>query len=585
MILPDKTAELLAQALKWIEDCRVSQGQRAAAYRQYGQWLETGRPAGGLALCNVLYGHVDRLASYLYSPTQLHFGADWENLYPPDILAKGQVAARLVTSEWNRRNTDILFGHGVKEALGYGWCGLKHLVGRNDEGAYESHGARLVMPWNFGVWTETIDDLDLQECFVETVWLTRPEVWRRVRHLPDAEKLYKRILGGADRDTGAGQPTSFMHQVLSTAVLNTSLQNMTQPQPGGIVQLSNDPNFATLGPQVAPALYPMYELWVRNDARANGYTTICIIAPDVLISPTERMPRTNLFIERNKPGRDGPILCSDDHPYSSIYANYVSGYFWNRSEIVDLLELQAWLTEHLDDAKRLMGLQVDRILAFGGDGIQDEQYLQQRAAGHFNLGPGGSVEDLTPQVPQQLIPLIAEILMLTDRASGFPPIMSGQGEPGVRAGVHAETLVKTGSPRMRDRSLLVERLCATAAQTTLAVLQAKDAKAYWTNFNDETTDFLLEQLPGDLRMAVDSHSSSPIYADDHAQLIAWAYQQKVIGAEDVIEDLPFAHKEQKMARLKAREEAEAALVRQYGPEVLTGHRGAGGGGHQRVRAA
>ena len=47
--------------------------------------------------------------------------------------------------------------------------------------------------------------------------------------LPDAEKLYKTILGASTQSESAGQPTSFMHQVLSTAVLNTSLQNATQP--------------------------------------------------------------------------------------------------------------------------------------------------------------------------------------------------------------------------------------------------------------------------------------------------------------------------------------------------------------------
>jgi hypothetical protein len=109
------------------------------------------------------------------------------------------------------------------------------------------------MPWNFGVYNEGLNSLDEQEAFVETVWLTKHEVWRRVRHLPGAEKLYERILGNATKETGASQPSSFMHQVLSTAVLNTSLSNNTQPQPGGIVQLSNDPNFSTLARKWRPS--------------------------------------------------------------------------------------------------------------------------------------------------------------------------------------------------------------------------------------------------------------------------------------------------------------------------------------------
>lgn len=571
MILPQSTKDLIEFAKKRIEDCRVSQGQRASAYRQYGQWLETGRAAGGLALCNVLYGHVDRLASHLFSPSELRFAIDYESHQPREWLDKGAVAARLVSRQWEARDIDLLFGHGVKEALGYGWCGLKQLAGRGDDGGFEFRGARLVMPWSFGVYNEGVNSLDEQECFVETIWLNQWEVWRRVRHLRDAERLYKRILGNATKDTGVGQPTSFMHQVLSTAVLNTSLQNMTQPQPGGIVQLTNDPNFSTLGPQVAAELYPMHELWVRNDERANGFTTICLFEPDILVAPTENMPRINLFIERNRTGSN-EMLTSGDHPYSAIYANYVPGYFWNRSEIVDLMELQSWLTEHLDDAKRLMGQQIDKILAFiSQDGITDEIYGTFRQSGYIGLAPGSDVKDLTPQLPAQLIPLISEILALMDRASGFPPIMQGQGEPGVRAGVHADALIKTGSPRLRDRSLLVERLCASAGCTTLAVMQAKDARAYWTDPDKSQTDFLLSQLPEDRRITVDSHSSSPIYHDDHAQLIAWAIKSKILGPEDAIEQLPFAHKDIILQRLAARQKAEQELIAKY-PEILTHQR-------------
>lgn len=568
MILPDNAAQLVPFALARIEDCRVSQAMRASAYRQYGQWIETGRAAGGLALCNVLYGHEDRLASHLFSPSELRFAITYASRQTKEWLEKGAVAARFISDEWEAKDIDLLFGHGVKEALDYGWCGVKQLAGRGDDGSFLFNGARLVMPWNFGVYNEGLNSLDDQECFVETMWMNKHEVWRRIRHLPQAEKLYQRILGNATKESGVGTPSSFMHQVLSTAVLDTSLQNLTHPQPGGIVQLSNNANFSTLGPQVAAELYPMHELWVRNDARANGFTTICIFEPDILICPTENMPRINLFIERNKPGQNGQMQTSDDHPFNSIFANYVPGYFWGRSEIVDLMELQAWLTEHLDDTKRLMGQQIDKLLFFvSQDGITDEIYGQFRQSGYGSLAPGSDIKDMTPRLPEQLIPLIGQILMLMDRTSGFPPIMSGQGEPGVRAGVHADTLMKTASPRLRDRSLLVERLCASAASTTLAVLRAKEAKALWTVAENEDSEFLLEQLPGDARVTVDSHSSSPIYHDDNAQLLAWGVKAGIITPESAIEQLPFSHRDILIQRLKEKEAAQQKMMQEH-PEFF-----------------
>lgn len=533
------------------KDCMQSQNQRAAAYRQYGQVLETGRQAGGLALANLIYSHIDRLAAHLFSPSELRFAIDYENIYPKEWLAKGAVAARVVSRSWEHKNIDMLFGHGVKHSLTYASCILKQLGGKDADGVFQFKGAKLVMPWQFGVYNEGINDLADQEAFVETDWLNRHEVWRRIRQLPEAEKLYKAVLGNANKEAGIGSPTSFMHQVLSTSILNTSAQNV-QPQPGGIVQLTNDPTYSTLTPNVAIDLYPMHNLWVWDDSK-DDYTTIQFIEPDVLIAPL--LKHTNLFVP-------------DVHPYTLIQPNYEPGYFWGRSEIVDLMMLQAWLTEHLDDIKRLMGLQIDKLLAFPGyEGITDELYAQFRSSGFAGIPQGVTVQDLTPKIPQEAIPLVLQIMSLMDRVSGFPPIMSGQGEPGVRSGIQTDTLMKTGSPRLRDRSLLVERQCASAADTTLWLLQAKDAKAYWTDPEKGETDFLLSQLPDDRRVAVDSHSGSPIYHDDNMQLLAFGLKAGVVTGESFIEQSSLSHKDVLIQRLKEKEANELKMLLEH-PELL-----------------
>jgi hypothetical protein len=565
--IPQNDKELIEFAGRRTEECRVSQSQRAAAYRSYGQWCESGKDSGGLALCNLLYSHVDRLAAHLFSPSELRAAVDYESLYPKEWLDKAGVAARVVSRSWEAHNVDLLFGHGVKEALTYAGCLLKQVCIRDGDGQAEYKGARLVMPWSFGVYNEGINDLADQEAFVETVWLNRHEVWRRVRNLPDAEKLYKQILGNAQKEEGTGVTTSFMHQVLSTSVLNTSLQAQSQARPGGLVQLTNDSNNIVLGPQVAAELYPMHELWVKDDDRpGEDWTTIQWFEPNIIVAP--RLKHINLF-------------APEVQPYTLIQPNYLPGYFWGRSEIVDLMMLQSWLSEHLEDAKRLMGQQIDKLLAFPGfDGIGEELYGQFRNQGYIGLPPNASVTDLTPRMPEQLIPMISEIIQLMNLVSGFPPIMSGQGEPGVRAGVHADTLMKTGSPRLRDRSLLVERQCNSALDITLSFLQAKKAKAYWTNPNDEMTDFTLEQLPADRRITVDAHSGSPIYADDHQQLLAWGVKSGIVTAESAIEQMPFAHKDVLIERHKEQEAAKKKLLEEH-PELF--QHGGGGGRRQTPR--
>lgn len=544
MELPEDKADLISAVKDIITACTVSQGQRSAAYRQYAQWVETGRQVGGLGLANLLYDHVDKAHSHIFSPTDLRFSVDYEAHYDDKTLAMADMASRVLTREWERRNIDTTFSGGVRESLVYGCCPIKALVSGDGTGTININ-ARLVMPWQFGVYNEFDSELEEQEALCETVYLTKPAVWRRIAHLPNAEKLFKRIVAGSSRSEGQGTPTSFFHQVLSTAVLDTSIDSMTQNTPGGLVQLTSNPSFATLGPMVGPELFQMHELWIKDDT-LNDYVTVQMIAPDILICPI--YARKNLF-------------CPGAHPYGVIRPNDTANYFWGRSELVDLMMLQQCLTTTLDDTKRIIGQQFDKLLAFGGDGINDETYAAFRSAGFVNLGPNGKVDDLTPKLPSEIFQFISMIEGFMDKVGGFSNILSGKGEQGVRAGVHADTLMRTASPRLRDKSLLVERQCAAFADSTLAVMEAKISQAYNIE-GDDTPDgqFTLAQLPDDRRVSVDSHSSSPIYQEDHQQLIAFGIKAGFIGGDTAIEDLPYPRKDVLLKRLAkiAKAKAEAA---------------------------
>lgn len=555
MIIPDDPKRLIKFAQDVTEICRGSQNQRAASYRQYGQWLETGRANGGLALANMLYAHDDRLAGYLFSPVDLRFMIDFENHYGKTTLTQAEVAGRVLSREWERRNIDMVFGAGVKVALDYGASIIKFLVDSQINETtgtreYQNISARLVMPWQFGVYNEAVDTLDRrQEAMVETAWLSRHEVWRRVAGLPDAEKLYTRVLAQGARNEGVSIPTSFMHQVLSTAILDVSLKNATTPSPGGIVQLSNDPSFAVMGPTVEAELFPFHELTVWDDERGD-WTTIQWVEPDILIAP--RLKRTNLF-------------CPETLCYVKIQPNQVANYFWGRSEIVDLMMPQDFLTATLDDIKRIFGQQVDKLLAFPGyDGLNDELYGQFRSQGFIGMPPNSSVQDLTPQMPTDAMQIVSTILSLMDRVSGFPPILGGEGEPGVRAGTHADTLMKNASPRLRDRALLVERQCAEAGDAVLSALEAKNPQLFWTESGkEEESSFYLSQLPEDRRVAVDSHSTSPIFQDDHQNLLAFGLTHGLVDPVSGIEMLPFPNKDLILIR-----QAEAAKQKQALVEKL-----------------
>jgi hypothetical protein len=549
--IPNDHRETLKFALDLIEQCRSTSSNRAAICRLVNQIITTGKNDGTKSLINMLNNHIERTSSHIYSPPELRFTIDFENDYPTEVLERGKVVGRSVTRGWERNNTDMVFGQGVTESLKYGAALLKQWPQIDGPDQNPSYNCRVVMPWQFGVYREDENDINKQHALCESTMLTLPEVWRRIYHLPDAENIFNRVRQnsskGQSSDEAANSP---IHQVLISSQINTTLGATARP--GGVVQM--DPNLggAALGPQVQTDMVRHHELWVQDET---DYVTIQLIEPDILIAPLYK--KTNLLI----PGDTGSCL----HPYTLIQPNVTQGYFWGNTEVMDLIEPQQLLSMWASDAKRLFGVQVDKILAFFGyDGLNDEKYDEMRSSGYFNGPQGATVTDLTPKFPSETLPLLKFLMEVINLIGGFPDIMQGRGESGVRTGVHADTLIKTGSPRLRDKSLLVERQCAQAGDLYLSLREAKEARTYWTDGSNiekmKATSFKLTDLPDDRRVAVDSHSSSPIFADDHAQLTAFGVKVGALDGEDVIDDLPFPNKDVKKHKLRNRQLQQAKMI-------------------------
>ena len=555
--IPTDTKLLVPFANELIETCRVSQANRAAYYRLLNMIAETGRADGGKALINTMNYHLERTQSHLFSPIELKFACDFDNDYKPNDIKRGQVVAKHLTRHWERSGSGTLFGQGVKESLKYGASIFKQWPKSEGSAGKEriSYEKQLVMPWNFGVYKESEADIDNQEALCETSYLTGPEVWQRIYRLPKAEELFKNIMVHAHmgQSTGSG-PDSFFHQVLSTSVLNTGVQQATRPLPGGIVQLGNDPNYPTISPIDGAPTVKFHELWVKDE---DDYVTIQIVEPDILVT---RFKLSNLI---------GIPLTQ---PYRLIQPNPLPGWFWGRSELIDLIEPQAFLASLCDDLKRLISLQIDKILSFSGENtITDESYAQFRLAGYVNLGQGGKAEDLTPKFPSELLPIIKYVQEQINTLGSFPEIMQGKGEAGVRAGAHAETLMKTASPTLRDRALLTEQQLASCADLTMTMMEAKEDRKYWTNPEDmEGTGFMITDIPEDWRITVDSHSSSPIFADESTQLLFALRKAGDVDGEFIIDHTAVPDKESAKASLKQRklagEQMQEKLLGQLSPE-------------------
>ncbi len=564
--IPSNRKELVGWAQDMIETCRNSSGNRASMYRLLATLVETGTDDPSLrSRMNLMYHHLKRTESHLFSPIQMQFAIDFEREYPSETYERGQTIGNAITRNWALNDTDRAFAQGVFEALKYGASILKQWVEETGPNRKPRFRAKLIMPWQFGVYREDENGLDLQSVMVETTYLSMPQVWQRIAHLPDAGNLFKRIQTHSQRGSAPDDPSSFLGNILSTNTINTNGSTIAgSPSPGGVA-VFGAPSATSPSASIDIDLVKFHEIWVKGP---EDYVTIQLIDPDVLIMPYfsgDIMTRkTNALI----PGK----INSGIHPYTLIQPNETTGNFWGRSEIVDLIEPQVMITQTTNDARRLFGLQVDKYLAFQGvDGDIDEVYDSMRSAGYANLGQNGQVNDLTPKFPPETLPYIKSLIDTFNIIGGFPSVMQGEGDAGVRAGSHADTLLKTGSPRLRSMSLAVERQCARAGGLTLDLAQAKDGSNYWTNGKTmdsiKETSFTINDLPDDRHIIIDSHSTSPIFMDDHEQLVAFGAKLGWIGAEEGIDMMPLPNKALLKAKYQERQEASAKekmmIMKQY----------------------
>jgi hypothetical protein len=564
MIFPSSSEKLATWVReRVIDQCCASMGARQQLARSIQTWRYTGSDSGSSAIYNQIEPHCDKLASAIFSPADPRYQVEFENDYGAEMMQRGQIAGRYLTREVTQRNLDLVFQEAIEEAVPMGCVLIKHL---------QTHGgvdAKTLMPWQFGFYLESEVDIDKQEAICEQTWLLPEELWRRISHRSDAKDLFRRAMSHARRQSPDEVPPGFLHQVLMAGTPPLIQDQGAAASPGGMISLTGTPAIAMLSAEVAEGLVEAWQLWVVND-ETGDYTTIQMVAPDILIAP--RMVRSNLFIPH-------------DHPFTMVRINPQNSYVFGRSELSPLIKLQSLMRDRTEDVKKIMGLQYDRIRLFvGSDGMNQEKFDQLHEEGWMSeQNPNAKVQDLTPELPTNAFEEIKMIRQFFDDIAGFDNVMSGKGEEGIRSGNHFQGALRQASPRLRDRAIRAERQYAEFGEKIMWQMAANDGRVHWTQSDDPQgkTDFLLSQLPDDSRVLVDSHSSSPIFEQDHANTAAFLFKAGAIDGEDLIDLLPVPNRDVLKEKLRKREISKKQLIDSLPPELkmeaLTG--GAHHGGH------
>ena len=545
--IPTGKQDLCEWVKEMADECMGSAQERGLIYTRANQYYYQGTGDQRGAIYNKVKPFIDKLAGFLMQPTDVRFQIVFDSSEDDSVLERAQLTSEKLSADYRQTDSDITFAETVVQALINGCYLLKHWP--QDQG----FKVASVHPQNFGVLSETILNLDEQEAFCHRTYPTISRLRSyldEIKH-PDASEIIERIKEGRRSERDEEEPTYF-HQMVVGGLQPLGEVN-TEPSAAGIVNVFPVPT--PWRPQHKSSQTVQFdELWIKDYHRDGDYTTLQFVYPDIVIEGARTRRNVSSI-----PGR---------HPFVKVQGQPTPGYFWGRSLIADVQMLQDVLSKRLRDLKTMWDRNVNAPQVFSGfTSVTEEAYFKIINEGGFlnDANPNAKAQKLVDPPPQGYLEEIQFIFQLFDEASGFSPIMSGQGEPGVRAGVHAQTLVRTSSPRLIDQAARIERQLADSGYLGLRIMQAQDPHIYRT---DKGIEFLLTDLPDNFQVQVDSHSASPAFAEDSRQVAIALARAGAIDGEDLIHMLHPPSAELLLARLRQRKKAQAQAAQQQHQEDM-----------------
>jgi hypothetical protein len=565
--IPKKTEFLTVWITEMIDECMASSEERGMIYTRAAQYYYMGSTDNRAALYNKIKPFVDKLAGFLMQPVDVRFQLVYDSGEDDEtVLERSQLVAEKLSADFRQTDADIAFAEAVIWGMVNG-CQILKVLPDGDSGTFKT---APVHPQNFGVLSETTLNLDEQEAFCHVSYPTKSKLRTMLMDHPRYEEIMKQIGDEPGPKRDEEEPTYF-HQMVVGGLQPLGDVGDAPSSAAGIVNVFPIPTPWRPNRRFAPTV-KLCEVWIKDRDREEDWTTIqCIYGADPIIIEGDNT-RRNLS---RVPGKSS---------FVKVQPQPTPGYFWGRSIIADVQMLQDMLNKRMRDIKVMWDRNVNAPQVFSGfTSVTEEQYFKIVNEGGFinDPNPNAKASKLLDPPPENYLEELEFIFKLFDEASGFSPIMSGQGEPGVRAGVHAQTLVRTSSPHLIKQASTLERQLADCGWLALRIMQAMDALIYTTA--DSKTEFLLSQLPGNFQVQVDSHSASPAFAEDNRQVAIALARAGAIDSEDLIHMLHPPGAELLLARLKQRQKAQAATAKEEKQEELVkGLLGIGGGSRRQA---
>lgn len=544
MKIPTAATKLLRFTQDTIEECQVSIQSRRNANRVWRRLYYSGQAGNEPPKYNKCFTHIERLASYLYSAADVRLSLDFQSDDQKDWADKSIAGARRVNRLWTRSKCGLKFSAALRVGLIDGSAFVKQ-VWKN--GRLQPYVIRN----NFlGVLREDQTELSEQDAFTHSYYLTKSAFARLISDNPERADIMERVSSQFQPANDDVIEDSYFHEIVSGGLQPIGASGTATGQVGSVdVFLPPKP---MVSPQVRADLIRVDDLWVWNDAQGD-WATIRYVDPGIILEGRYKLANLS-----DIPG---------EHPFTKVCPNEDEGYFWGRSELANLFNIQGLLNRRINNVDRIFNLQANAPQAFiGFDDITEEKKRAMLMAGGqiTATNPNAKVQEMAPTMPPIAIPYIEKIEGWFDEMAGFTPALLGQGEAGVRSSQQGNILLRTGSPPIRERAYLVESQVQDFGDKTLSMIRAKDPTTIRTA---EGQAFLMSQLPADTAVLVDSHSSSPAFSGDNTNMAFALRKSGAIDNADLLENVSFPRADQLAAKARAREKAQAKFIAEH-PEVL-----------------
>lgn len=504
---------------------------------------------------NRLKAHSDLVASFLYAADHCRFNISAPRNSSDQIV--NQITA--LEDEWNDTfmysGLAYMFADAVLWSLVYDSMFIK--LGWND--ARDDLIGHLFAPNDFAVYDEAEPDLDSQEAFVHSYSINWDNAVLRL--LKAGKKKYIKQLAARP-----GQFVDDMPPVLANLIISaTGGANLA----GNMSGRANIDYFnrATYEADSANPMVRAHEVWVWDDTCEDYAIFTKFDGVDTVLSDSREtvaaMQRADKGPARERYKGASNIFLPDEHPFIHVRPYSLYNYFWGEAHSENLMPLQDWTNERLQQIADILERQVDPAKVFSGFmGLTDEKAEALGGPGTWVLDmvPGAKVDELKPIMPPDLFVEFNEIGTIFLEASGLTETVMGRGAEGVRGDKHAKRLAMTGSGRIRKVAVGLEQPLVKLGDVGLKLIQKNSTERFITDSGEQMIPALAALQK--IKMRVSGHSHSPLFQDESKEQAAGLFKAQAIDREMLVRMLQPPNADNIIHALRKRVKAEQEQAKQ-----------------------